>query len=366
MKTLLFRIRNVIGLLGYRILAKPIFFRFDPEVIHDFFTSVGEFLGSHPVTRALTRGFFDYSHSALTQSIGNITFKNPVGLAAGFDKNARLMRILPAVGFGFSEVGTVTGLPCAGNAKPRLWRHAGEQSLRVYYGLKNDGCDVIANRMAGRIVGIPVGVSIGKTNDVCTVETGAGIADYLKAYRAFEFIGDYITLNISCPNAFGGEPFTDAARLDALLTAIDPIKFNKPHFLKMSPDLSHEELDAIIAVATRHGITGFISTNLTKKHDHGQGGISGAPIREVSNAQIKYIYEKTNGQCVIIGCGGIFSAADAYEKIKNGASLLELITGMIYEGPSVISEINRGLVELLEADGYTNISQAVGANCIKS
>jgi dihydroorotate dehydrogenase len=341
-------------------VCKPIFFRFDPEQIHDFFTRIGAWLGSRAWTRVLVAFLFSFEDRRLTQTIQGIQFKNPVGLAAGFDKNAHLLRILPAVGFGFTEVGTVTGSPCEGNPKPRLWRHEAERALRVYYGLKNDGCEVIARRMMGKIIGIPIGVSIGKTNNASTVTIEEGIADYLKAYRAFEFIGDYVTINISCPNAFGGEPFTDAGRLDALLTAIDLIRFHKPHFLKLSPDLSEQDLDRIVEVAGRHHITGFISSNLTKAHVFGQGGLSGAPLKDLATKQIRYLYEKTGKKFVLIGCGGIFSAEDAYEKIKNGASLVQLITGMIYEGPSLIPDINLGLCRLMEADGYTNISQAIG------
>ena len=260
-----------------------------------------------------------------------------------------------------------------GNPKPRLWRLKKSKSLLVYYGLKNDGCEAITKRLRGETFKIPIGVSIAKTNCVATVETDAGISDYKKAYELFvrENIGNYYTINISCPNAYGGEPFTDAEKLERLLIAIDGIQNNKPIFLKISPDISHEQLDALIAVTERHRITGFICTNLTKKRDNKHivdasvpniGGMSGRVVRDLSDEMIAYLYKKTHGRYIIIGVGGISHAEDAYKKIRNGASLLQLITGMIFEGPQVISAINQGLVRLMKKDGFSHISEAIGAD----
>lgn len=319
-------------------------------------SGAGRLLGSNPVTRGLNRLLFGYSHPMLEQKILGIHFKNPVGLSAGFDKNARLLNILPSVGFGFEEVGSITGEPCEGNPRPRLWRHPKEKSIRVYYGLLNDGAEAIAKRLRRKKFRFPVGISIAKTNCRETCETQAGIDDYAKAFNIFRSIGDYFTVNISCPNAFGGQPFTDPARLEALLSTLDKIPTKKPIFLKLSPDLSDDELDALIKVVNRHRVHGFVCTNLTKKHDYGVGGLSGKAVSKLSNHQIAYVYKKTKGRYVIIGCGGIFTAKDAYAKLKAGASLLQLITGMIYEGPQQISEINRGLVELMKKDGIQNIA----------
>lgn len=358
----------------YKHLAKPIFFRFDPEKVHDGMMILARILGSNPVTRQLTSLFFNYSHKNLEQEILGIKFKNPIGLAAGFDKNAVITKILPAVGFGYEEVGSITGEPCVGNPKPRLWRLKESGGLVVYYGLKNDGCEKIAKRLENKKFQIPVGVSIAKTNCKQTASKEEGIKDYVKAFKTLKEIGDYMTINISCPNAFGGQPFTKAEDLDELLTAIEKVPFEKPIFLKLAPDLSTKEIDDIISVCDRHKVDGFICTNLTKdrtnedikKHlkdaDIGTvGGISGKPIRELSTKLIAHIYEKTQGKYVIIGCGGVFSAEDAYEKIQAGASLIQMITGMIFEGPQLIGDINRGLVKLLKRDGYENISEAVGS-----
>ncbi|MFH0926668.1 MAG: quinone-dependent dihydroorotate dehydrogenase, partial [bacterium] len=162
-----------------------------------------------------------------------------------------------------------------------------------------------------------------------------------------------------CPNAFGGQPFSDPKKLDQLLTYIDQIYTKKPIFIKMPPDLTEKQVDGILEVVKKHKIAGFICSNLTKKDKN--GGLSGKSVEELANKQIKYIYQKTRSKYIIIGTGGIFSAEDAYRKIKLGASLVQLITGMIYEGPQLIGEINKGLVKLLKKDGYTNISQAVGS-----
>ncbi|PIN78944.1 dihydroorotate dehydrogenase (quinone), partial [Candidatus Woesearchaeota archaeon CG10_big_fil_rev_8_21_14_0_10_34_8] len=182
---------------------------------------------------------------------------------------------------------------------------------------------------------------------------------------------DYETINISCPNAFGGEDFTDPNSLHKLLLQIDKTKNSKPVFLKISPDLKNKEIDEIIKVADKHKIAGFICTNLTKSRDNKKildenvpekGGISGKVVEDLANEMISYVYKKTQGKYIIIGCGGISSAEDAYKKIKSGASLVQLITGAIFEGPQLMSEINQGLVRLIEEDGYNNISDAIGVD----
>jgi dihydroorotate dehydrogenase len=373
MKDHIVLVRNFVIKIFYQGLFKPIFFLIDPEDIHDQMLGVGGFLGRFATTRFLTGLLFDYQNPLLSQSILGIKFKNPVGLAAGFDKEAMLTGILSKVGFGFEEVGSITGKPCPGNPKPRLWRLKKSQSLMVYYGLKNDGCEKISERLKGRVFTIPLGVNVAKTNDETTVDDLTGIEDYVKAYRTFveAGIGCYFTINISCPNAFGGEPFTEPDRLNKLLQAIKLIPSKKPIFLKMPAELPLATIDEIIQLARKYQIAGFICTNLAKDRSNPKivdqnipqnGGMSGKIVQDLSDNLIKYIYKKTHNEFVIVGCGGVFNAEDAYRKIKLGASLIQLITGMIYEGPEVISDINLGLVKLLERDGFTNICQAVGAD----
>lgn len=343
----------------------------DPEDAHDHMMKVGQILGKYSITQSITKQIFSFEDPRLTQIINGITFKNPVGLSAGFDKNALLTDILPSVGFGFLELGSITGEPCPGNPRPRLWRLPKSEGLIVYYGLKNDGCEAIARRLEGKSVSVPIGMSIAKTNNPETCETQAGIDDYVKAYKALSNIGSYDTINISCPNTFGGQPFTDKTHLDGLLTALNKIRNKKPMYIKFSPDLSDEILQDLVETAMAHKVDGIICSNLTKKKENDRiveslptdkGGMSGKVVEGLANLQIQKVYKLTGGEVTIIGVGGIFSAEDAYQKIRSGANLLQLITGMIFEGPQVIGEINSGLVKLLERDGFKNISEARGVD----
>ena len=368
----LIKARNYLLEKKYKWILKPIFFKVDPEIIHNRMVLFGKFLGKNLITKKIIGFFFNYSNPVLSQNILGINFKNPVGLSAGFDKNAELIDIIPSVGFGFTEIGSITGEACAGNPKPRLWRLKDSQSLAVHYGLYNHGSEIIAKKLKNKKFPIPVGISIAKTNCRETVETERAISDYFKAYKAFSDIGNYTTINISCPNAYGGQPFTDSAKLDLLLQKIMSIAKNKPIFLKLSPDLNKREIDEIINVAVKWKIDGFVCTNLTKNRHNEKiiekvippvGGLSGKVVDDLSTELIRYIYKKTGKEAsnfVIIGSGGVFSSEDAYKKIKAGASLVQLITGMIFEGPQVISSINLGLAELLKKDGYKNISEAIG------
>ncbi|MEY4745283.1 MAG: hypothetical protein RL272_1228 [Candidatus Parcubacteria bacterium] len=356
----------------YRHVAKPLLFSRDPEDVHDAVTRAGEFFGAHDATRFMTYMAFAYSDERLRQRVAGIEFPNPIGLAAGFDKDARLVGIMPSVGFGFMEIGSVTGEPCAGNAKPRLWRLPKSKALVVHFGLKNDGCEAIAARLAGRRFGIPLGTSVAKTNCPSTIGPEDGIADYAKAFAALADVGDYTTVNISCPNAFGGQPFTDPGLLDRLLARLSRIPTRKPTFIKLSPDLEEAQADAVVDVAVRRGARGFICANLTKDRDAADlspdeaipqaGGMSGRAVSVMADAQIARVYARTRGKATIIGCGGVFDSDDAYRKIRLGASLVQMVTGMIYEGPQVVGEINRGLVRLLKRDGYAEIGDARGAD----
>lgn len=369
-------LRNAFLSTGYKYLLRPFLFLQEPEKVHDRFIRLGSFFGKSLVAKNLLNFFFSYSSPMLEQEIAGIRFKNPVGLAAGFDKDAQLVNVLQCIGFGFAELGSVTGEPCAGNPKPRLWRLPKSKSIIVYYGLKNEGALAISKKLKDielDILGIPIGISAAKTNCKETVILENGIADYLKVLKSFKHIGDYYTINISCPNAYGGLDFSEPKRLEKLLQAMKKEKlFCKPVFLKLSPDLTLKELDALIAVALEYKIKGVICSNLVKKKENAllapsdkelwiYGGVSGKPVKKHALAHVAHIYKKTKGKLIIIGCGGIFSAEDVYEYIQNGASLVQLITGMIYEGPQLISTINIGLVKLLKKDGYKNISEVVGS-----
>ncbi len=358
---------------AYRHFLKPIFFWLNPEKVHDAFTVLGRVLGATASGRAGLRWLYQYRHPMLEQTLLGLQFANPIGLSAGFDKNALLTDVVAAIGFGFTEVGSVTGESCEGNAKPRLWRLPKSCGLVVNYGLKNDGCQAVAQRLQGKRFAFPVGFSVAKTNSQATVETQAGIADYHKAFSALHGVADYLTINISCPNAYGGEPFATPERLELLLGSLDTVATAKPIFVKLPVDITTDELDAIVAVLARHRVHGVIIANLTKQRNRveidqeeikhvGRGGISGKPTFKAANALIAHLFRTTNRRFVIIGSGGVFTAEDAYTKIRCGASLVQLITGMIFEGPQVIRDINRDLVKLLKRDGLANISEAVGVD----
>lgn len=367
----LVHVRNVCIAAIYKAILKPIFFRFDPEDVHDYMTRVGTFLGRYALTRAVTGWLFDFRDVRLSQTIHGIEFANPIGLAAGFDKNAELTQILPAVGFGFAELGSITGEPCSGNPQPRLWRLPRSRSLVVYYGLKNDGCEAIAAQLAGRKFRIPYGVSVAFTNCAENMDTARAVTDYAKAFRTMESCGAYVTVNVSCPNTQGGSPFMQPTELEKLLSELDKIPTQKPVFIKLSPDISTEQLDQLLDIARKHRVHGIIATNLTKKRDNPaihdrkvpeKGGLSGKVVQAGSDNMIAHIYRREGKRFVIIGVGGVFTPEDAYRKIRLGASLVQLITGMIYQGPQAISAINAGLTALLEMDGFTHISQAIGVD----
>ena len=259
---------------------------------------------------------------------------------------------------------SITAKLYGGNSKPRLYRLPKEKSLRVNYGLKNLGAKVLHQQLKNNSWPLPVGINIAKTNAPETSEINVGIEDYFFTYKTFQDMGAYFTINISCPNTCEEKPiFAEPENLDLLLSKLFSIPKTKPVFVKISPDLGEEKLDKILDVCIKHKVDGFVCTNLTKVNvlnHQGKGGFSGKLLEELSNETIRHVYKKTGGKSVIIGVGGIFNANDAYKKIKAGATLLELITGMIFEGPQVISDINLGLVKLLQKDGYKNISEAIG------
>ncbi|MEK6969067.1 MAG: quinone-dependent dihydroorotate dehydrogenase [Nanoarchaeota archaeon] len=356
----------------YTKLIQPVLFKIDPEQIHDLALLLGKTFGKFSLTRQLTKTCFYYKNKKLTQTIAGIKFVNPVGLAAGFDKEAEMMQILPSLGFGFEEIGSITAKPCRGNPKPRLWRLPKYKSIVVNYGLKNQGCKIIAEKLKKKKLVFPVGINIAKTNCPETVNPEAGVNDYIESFLTMEPYADYLTINISCPNAYGGQLFSDPKYLEKLLSKIDRVKTKNPVFIKISPELSLKQLDELLSICGKHTLTGFVVSNLIKDRSKltippqefakvGIGGLSGKILQKHSDELISYIYQKTKGKYVIIGSGGIFTAKDAYEKIIRGASLLQLLTGMIYEGPAVIKKINKGLVELLKKDGFENIAEAVGS-----
>ena len=352
------RLKNYFFGVAYKHFIKKICFLFDAELIHNIFIRIGNLLGSSFIGKGLTRFMFNYTDKVLEQEIFGLNFKNPVGLAAGFDKNAEMVSIMEDVGFGFVEVGSITAKKCDGNSGKRLERKISEKSIWVNVGLRNKGAEFIKkNIFRGKI---PLGISVAKTNCKETANQKKGIDDYYKSFEILKDKGDFFVINISCPNAYGGQPFHDAKSYEALMKKISLLKIKKPIFVKISPDLDKKKIDSIIRLSRKYNIKGFVISNLTKKGIKDSGGFSGKLVEKKSNDVLSYVYKKAGKEFVLIGVGGIFSAEDAYKKIKLGAHLVELVSGMIYEGPQLIGEINKGIAEKLKAEGYKNIAEARG------
>lgn len=374
-------IRNLILRIMYRII-RPLIFLMEPETAHYSLKRVGVFLGSNFLTRFITSLFFNYGHKSLNTTVDGIEYRNPVGLSAGFDKDGELTKIYPSLGFGLAELGSFTGEVCPGNPGRRLFRMVKSKSIVVWYGLNNQGAEVISQRLTGQDFGkLRVGINAAKSNVTPTFDLQDSIDDYIKTMTCFKDIGDYYTINISCPNTQDGEPFVDRANLDSLLSQVNerirPIA-NKPIYLKLAADMTLEEINTIVDACMDYKLEGVVLTNLAKpehNEEHipselpnnqgllpkGKGAMSGLPLQRISTNVIRHVYRRTRGQLTIIGVGGVFSAKDAYEKITSGASLLHMITTMIFDGPQNINEINRGLVKLMKKDGFNSIAEAVGS-----
>ncbi len=358
-----FEVKTLFNHAGYSLL-KNILFSFDPEKVHNEFIKIGKALSHYEASKKAVSLVFNYKHPSLEQTLQGIKFSNPVGLSAGFDKNAELIPIMENVGFGFVEVGSITAKSCEGNPGVRLKRIIENKSLWVNLGLNNNGADEISSRLKKQEFNIPFGISIAKTNCKETIEPGIAIEDYIYSLKKFRNIGNYFTINVSCPNAFGGQPFSDPVLFESLCKEMKKLNIKKPIFVKFSPDLENNNVKKIISISEKYNINGFICSNLTKKDiGFSSGGMSGKKLEDKANGLLSFVYKQTRSwktKPILIGNGGIFCAEDAYKKIKLGADLVQLVTGMIYQGPSLIGEINYNLVKLLKKDGYKNISEAVG------
>jgi dihydroorotate dehydrogenase subfamily 2 len=363
--------------LFYKKIIKPILFCFPADDVHNLFLRKGRLLGKFSFSKWITKKIFYYENDILKTNVCGISFENPIGLAAGFDYDADLIDILPSIGFGFHTVGTVTNLPYEGNARPMLGRLPKSKSLLVNKGFKSAGIFSVLKKINKRKKIIPLGISIGSTNksykDIQEMVNDI-VASFNKAIDEDYF--DYFELNISCPNLINVEnmkdKFDEPIGLGILLNKLSYLNFNKPMFIKMYLEKSVEETLSLVEMASKYSfIKGLVFSNLVKDRTNptfnkeeienaGKGNFSGKPTEKITNNLISEIYKKYKDRFIIIGCGGVFTGADAYEKIKRGASLVQMITGMIYEGPSVIGKINKELSILLKKDGYKNIKEAVG------
>lgn len=360
----------------YRNILRKILFLFDSEKIHIFLVKFGEILGKTKIIASTMKCLIRVQNPMLEQSFFKIKFQNPIGLAAGFDYNAQLTQILPSIGFGFGSIGTITNLPSDGNPKPWFGRLIKSKSLMVNKGFGNRGIKNILKKLENCSFEVPIGLSIGRTNTRGLKTNRESINDIISAFKkakksAINF--SYYELNISCPNLNGNISFYAPEKLEELLMEIQKLKLNKPFFIKMPIERKNNEILNMLNIITRYPVQGIIFGNLQKnRNDPGfdpeeimkykVGNFSGKPTEKRSNELIKLAHKNFGKKLLIIGCGGVFNAKDAYVKIKLGASLVQLITGMIFEGPQLAAQINSELVWLLKKDGLNSISEAIGIN----
>lgn len=316
---------------------------------------------------ALERGLVPaaplYEDKRLAFSLAGLALSNPVGLAAGFDKNAQTLAHIFTQGFGFAEVGTVTPKPQPGNPKPRVFRFPKQQAVVNRLGFNNAGIDAALVRLQSKRSGI-VGVNIGKNKDAPDA-----VADYITGFRAFHTQADFLTINISSPNTEGLRTLQYGDELEALLGALQTARREAdsvtPLFVKIAPDMDQQALQAVIEAAIDTGMNGLIISNTTLSRPEGipetlAGGLSGPPLFALSTERLRQAYRLSEGKLALIGVGGIASAEDAYQKIRAGASAIQLYTALIYQGFTLVDRIKRGLVARLERDGYHSLSEAVG------
>jgi dihydroorotate dehydrogenase len=384
----------------YRRLIRPVLFAEEAEQIHQRAIGALAWTSRHSLACDVLESF--YGADSLPVELFNLTFPNPVGLAAGMDKYAEAVPAWEALGFGFTELGGVTWHAQTGNPQPRLFRAIDEQAIVNRMGFNNPGAEAVAQKLAewrrlGRWPRHPVGINLGKSK-ITPLEQAPG--DYANSFRVLQSHADFFVVNVSSPNTPGLRQLQERTALDEILAAIqegqgkgvegrgsrvegkDPNSYHstldtrhspsrKPVLVKVSPDLSFEALDEILELAAPRQIAGIVATNTTTtrpKNASSQveriyaetGGLSGRPLRARSTEVVRHLYRQTRGKMPIIGVGGIFTAAHAWEKIAAGASLIQLYTGLVYEGPSIARSIVRGLLERMEKKGMRNFVEAVG------
>ncbi|MGB5973545.1 MAG: quinone-dependent dihydroorotate dehydrogenase [Nodosilinea sp.] len=372
----------------YRQFVRPLFFHgvtLDPEFLHRRTMNLLAWLGqtgqTSPVTqtRSWLRQQFCLSDPRLAQTCWGLNFTNPLGLAAGFDKDGTAAQTWPHLGFGFAELGTVTRYPQPGNPQPRLFRLVQDQAVLNRMGFNNRGATALAERLAAYWATdrptIPIGINLGKSK---VTELSDAAEDYRASFQQLYRYGDYFVVNVSSPNTPGLRSLQAADHLALILTALQQEnKDDKPILVKISPDLDWPAIDAVIGLALAHNLAGIVATNTTiartglktegllqtgNRLAEEMGGISGSPVRQRSTEVIHHIYRRTGGTMPIVGVGGIFTAVDAWEKITAGATLLQTYTGWSYEGPWMVRRVLEGLLAKLEEYQFASITDAIGAS----
>ena len=368
----------------YQAGLRPILFglKLDPEFLHQQTIAILSWLDRERLrfpTKSLRQQLQQsccFSDTRLFQTLWGVSFPNPMGLAAGFDKNGTDSGSWEALGFGFAELGTVTFHGQPGNPRPRLFRLPLDRAALNRMGFNNTGAAAMASQLCAtwqdRPRSIPMGINLGKSKVTPLPEAPS---DYLASFRLLKQWGDYFVVNVSSPNTPGLRSLQDAPQLSAILDALQQEnQGDKPILVKIAPDLEWDAIADVLQVAQTHHLAGIIATNTTISREglktefvstgnsvkEEAGGISGAPLRQRSTEVIRFIWRETQGQLPIIGVGGIFNAEDAWEKITAGASLIQVYTGLVYEGPLMVRRVLEGLVRKLEERGLSSISEAIG------
>jgi dihydroorotate dehydrogenase len=362
----------------YTYLIRPLLFRCDPEWTHDGAIRVGRLVGALPPLRWLLTAAYAYHDPRLRVELCGIGFRNPLGLAAGFDKNGHTAEAMAAIGCGHVEIGSISADPSSGNPRPRLFRLPQDRAIVVHYGLPNEGAEAIAARLGKKRSRVPLGINLVKTNrgiDAPPDGDEAIIDDYVRSMRVLKDAGDYFCLNLSCPNTETGRNFfAETGNIRRLMDALGDLEIDRPVFLKVSPLGGVEGMEGMLEEVEGVDIVSGFVFNLPPNKPDGlrtprqlvdslPGAVSGKPVEGIMDDCIGELYRRMDrDRYRIIGIGGVFSAEDAYRKIRLGASLVQVLTALVFEGPGVVGRINRGLVRLLERDGFESVGEAVGVD----
>ncbi|GAX88264.1 dihydroorotate dehydrogenase [Lebetimonas natsushimae] len=346
---------------------KPLIYKTDPEFAHNAVETIFRTARRCPFffNPLIKKNFID--DPILNQKIWDLEFKNPVGVAAGFDKNATMISAWPALGFGWGEIGAVTPKPQPGNEKPRAWRHVEQEAVQNAYGFNNEGVKVIKERLSKIYPFIlPIAANIGKNK---TTPEERAIEDYKILVKELKDVVDFFVINISSPNTPNLRNLLNEEFIDNLFKELKPIT-KKPILIKFSPDMDDTDIINLSNISVEAGADGIIATNTTVNYDIinspiKRGGISGKPLAARSFEVLRIIAGEVFGKVPLISVGGIDSAEEAYKRIRMGASLIQIYTAIIYKGPGIVREINKGLIELLQKDGFNHINEAIGVDIPK-
>jgi dihydroorotate dehydrogenase len=341
----------------YKRIIRPLLFLLGPETVHRIVVALVRISFAIPFIKSIVAATYSVRDERLRRDVFGLTFRNPVGLAAGFDKNATFYRHFAAFGFSFIEVGTATPMGQPGNARPRSFRLPADEALINRMGFNNHGATAIAERLSRNRANLVIGGNIGKNT---STPNESAAEDYANAFLTLYDHVDYFVVNVSCPNISDLSHLQDREQLAGILSRLSAIRGGmagkKPILVKISPDLNRDQIDDVLELVQQFKMDGIVATNTTLAREGlssdpvqvqgiGDGGLSGKPIRERSTEIIKYIFEKTGGRLPIIGVGGIMSAGDALEKLRAGATLIQIYTGFIYEGPGMVKKINRAILK---------------------